>query len=371
MINLYASEFYRWGFCPGSLRLTQETDESLLYNPVSEKAELGTLMHKIAEDVLKAHFGDDKLTIVQAMKNNGVTRKHEEYDKIKYTVDYYVKEVKKYSKNYALGFLEKKEVLKFAGFRCVAKSDFLAVFFNLEEQTIKIKLFDLKTGNWNYESDGAMQLWFSALIFVLNNIQPSQKDYYISADYYIIQPNYYDENYKTFVQSEDLGLLYDVEEELGILLKDAFSDKCNPGSWCNFCKAIAICPAQESLASFSQLAQYDGDIIIEQTIEKLETLVEQKPNIEKFLKAAEEKLKEWLEAGHRLEKHEMGKGFGRRRWVDEKKVKKKLKHLGDDLYEPRKLKTPAQLEKIAGKENIKDLTETPSWNKLQKIKSDF
>jgi hypothetical protein len=59
----------------------------------------------------------------------------------------------------------------------------------------------------------------------------------------------------------------------------------------------------------------------------------------------------------------VGTGYGNRKWRDEKITEKKLKYLGEKRY-VKKLKTPAQMEKLAGKKNIEDLYTKYEFPKL-------
>ncbi len=75
-----------------------------------------------------------------------------------------------------------------------------------------------------------------------------------------------------------------------------------------------------------------------------------------FLKSVEARAHRFIEDGESVPGYKQVEGRSYRKWVDEEEVVKKAKRIRGtkvaDLYIPRKLKSPAQLEKIIGKEHI-------------------
>ena len=105
-------------------------------------------------------------------------------------------------------------------------------------------------------------------------------------------------------------------------------------------------------------------------IDIFEILLDSKKLIGTYFKAIEEMLTKHLQEGKGLKNWMMGISYGHRKWTDIKTVEKVLKHLGGDRYNIA-LKNPAQMEKIAGKENIKNLTYKIEKSKLVKRQSAF
>ena len=90
-----------------------------------------------------------------------------------------------------------------------------------------------------------------------------------------------------------------------------------------------------------------------------------------FLDAVEAYCKQEMEAGKVIPGLTMEEYSGRRRWKDAGEVAEKLAYLKDKIWEPRELKSPAQLEKIAGKENIAGLYDTPRLKRVAIQENNF
>ena len=143
-----------------------------------------------------------------------------------------------------------------------------------------------------------------------------------------------------------------------------------PGEWCKFCPAVLACPAMQARADFTNnvLTNYEPGNM---STELLETLYLIKPQVDTFYKAVETVLFDKMEAGEGFNSLTVAFTSGRRRWIDPVQVAKKLSFLGDDMFEPRELKSPAQIEKLAGKENISDLYTLPKIKKLVEREQPF
>ena len=90
-----------------------------------------------------------------------------------------------------------------------------------------------------------------------------------------------------------------------------------------------------------------------------------------FLDAVDGYLKNELESGKTISGVMLEEYSGRRRWIDEGVVMEKLAYLKDKIFEPRKLKTPAQVEKLAGKANIEGLYDTPRLKRVALAVNNF
>lgn len=100
-------------------------------------------------------------------------------------------------------------------------------------------------------------------------------------------------------------------------------------------------------------------------------IYEMKDAVETFLKALDDYLKNELESGKQIPGLFLDESNGRRRWIDTGIVAEKLAYLKDKIYEPRTLKSPAQMEKIAGRENIAGLYDTPRLKKVAIRQNNF
>lgn len=104
----------------------------------------------------------------------------------------------------------------------------------------------------------------------------------------------------------------------------------------------------------------------------LQELYLNKDNLTKYLNSIEGLLFQRMsEQGETFDKVMLTRKITKRSWTDKKQVEKKFKFLGDKIYEPKKLLTPAQIEKIAGKKNIEGLYSKPEVMKVGARKSEF
>lgn len=184
----------------------------------------------------------------------------------------------------------------------------------------------------------------------------------------IVQPRYKDEDVQKVrrwtVSKEDLLLF----KERAVDAIDAACDPsavCIAGSWCKktFCPAQGVCPALR-----------DGVVAVvdkEYTALKFPDPAKLSPEeIRKVLDAAG-MISSWAKEVHAYAKHQAAElgvkipGYkliqkkGRRAWTDEVAVENEFEHeFGDQIYD-KKLKSPAQMEKITGKDRVKELVSIP------------
>ena len=136
------------------------------------------------------------------------------------------------------------------------------------------------------------------------------------------------------------------------------------GEWCRFCPAAGTCPQLRKTALAEAQMDFDAvpiDMPLDPNDFQLPLPAEDDPEaITKALNAAPV-IESWLKAVgalgfHRLERgrsvphYKLVRGRANRKWGDEAAVKKTLAGKkgvkADDMYAPRKLKTPAQMEKV-------------------------
>lgn len=138
------------------------------------------------------------------------------------------------------------------------------------------------------------------------------------------------------------------------------------GKWCRWCYAKAICPAlrkdiADNLPAVKgkELILPDTKILTQEHVVKVLTY---KETIEKWLDAVAAYAYELVEAGAILEdetgRWELVPKRANRRWRDEKEALAAFADLGAEAFKVKVL-SPAQMEKIAGKERVAELTEIP------------
>jgi len=137
------------------------------------------------------------------------------------------------------------------------------------------------------------------------------------------------------------------------------------GSWCRFCKAQGSCPViQNSLVT--QLKEVAPQIesvfpkITELSPEQIGRALPALEVIKGFIGNLEGYALTLASKGEDIPNYSLVKGKKQRRYKDEQAVVDEFGgELGDDLYGERKLRTPAQLEKIVGKEKLNDFVFIP------------
>lgn len=132
------------------------------------------------------------------------------------------------------------------------------------------------------------------------------------------------------------------------------------GNWCKFCPAMAICKVKQAQV-------FDVVAVDEVAMPEIQTLTE--PQIAKILKLSEV-MGDWVAAVHahaeglakqgvKIPGYKLVARKGNRRWIDEAVVETAFEaEIGEEIY-TKKLKSPAQLEKIVGKDRVSEYVEVP------------
>jgi hypothetical protein len=139
---------------------------------------------------------------------------------------------------------------------------------------------------------------------------------------------------------------------------------------CQWCKAKATCPAlaeqteKALLVHFEDLTTKEAPAPGNLTDQQLQTILQHKIMIEKWLKAVEQHVVGRFESGFNFPGFKMVEGRSNRKWADEKEAEKLLRKLlgAEDAYN-KKLLTAPQAEKALGKEDkgkIRDLIVKPA-----------
>lgn len=138
-----------------------------------------------------------------------------------------------------------------------------------------------------------------------------------------------------------------------------------PGEWCgkSFCPAFGVCPAVRSTA----VAVVDEEYTALQFPDPAKLSPDQ---LAKVL-VTSKLIAEWAKAAHayattqatdfgvKIPGYKLIQKTGRRAWTDEMVVENEFEHeFGDVIYD-KKLKSPAQMEKIVGKDRVKELVSIP------------
>lgn len=164
--------------------------------------------------------------------------------------------------------------------------------------------------------------------------------------------------------------LDEFREELRAAVKRVYAPnpKAVAGDHCKFCKASGFCPALRKEAM--TIAQSSFDLIEDKgtvtlpspsslSPEQITKVLEGASLVSQWVKDVQSYAHMMAESGKKVAGYKLVAKKGNRKWTNESLVAQEFEDLfADDLFD-KKLKSPAQLEKIVGKENVDRLTTRP------------
>lgn len=251
--------------------------------------------------------------------------------------------------------VEEKFRATIAGIDCVAKSD---AFYVSKKH---VRKFDLKSGNFDYGESAGKQMSFAGRLWSYINDEGDGR----VIDTYTVQPAFYNEARRVVVSEAerfDRAAFVSFVEDIKSRQKEF-----NAGSHCKMCAAILTCPTVKNLV------QEFFDMAKKATKEDLhfKDIYMKRDAVIAFLDALDAHLKSEMESGKMIPGLTLEEYNGRRKWVDIAEVETRLAYIGGKIYEPRVLKSPAQIEKIAGKENIAGLYDSPRLKRVAIRENNF
>ncbi len=355
-IKLTASSAYRFNHCPGSVKLSENTPPDLIFRSAADAAELGSKIHDIGETSIKAVLAGKKPpTIAKLLKEHAILDKDKK-DRATTAAREYVKWFKKTLRknNGCSVFIEEKVRIHRGPFEYVFKADCLI------EAGDTLIIADLKTGNFDYTESTRYQLEFSAAVY-----QEHKKKKFDKIIGVIVQPNYFGSE-KIVEISLDVNAVFYLNGLENLIV----TDKIEPGDHCTFCNALLTCPYMRNMADIITKYSMMGNIedINDDTLQEIYLNTKQ---IKGFLTSVEGVLEAKLNGNNQYEKIMLKPSYGWRKWVDTASVEKELSDFGQDIYESKKLLSPAKMTKLVGKTRIEGLTKTPEYLKIAKRESDF
>lgn len=158
---------------------------------------------------------------------------------------------------------------------------------------------------------------------------------------------------------EVVDLLEFVEDlRLAALRTEDPNAPLNPGDHCRWCPAAGFCPALAAKVT-TQVAQAYGTALPYNPGDLAEAL-EQLPMVKQWVKSIEAFAYEEALAGRVPPGHKLVEKRATRKWRDDEATIAMLDVLGmkeEDIFEPRKLRSPAQIEERYGKKYKNELKE--------------
>jgi hypothetical protein len=332
--KLGASSMYRWSACPGSVRLCEGIESR-----TSAYAEEGTRAHELAEEILRKGFLTDTSGISQEM-----------LDAVQIYVDYCKGLI--WSGEEKISEFEAKLSLDAIHPGLFGTADF--IWYG--EMTKMLEVVDYKHGAGipvEIFEDGKpnSQLMYYGLGAMLK--YASEEIHRVKIT--IVQPRCNHPAGPIRSHEFDAIEMIDFISELTDAAKrtEDINAPLNPGEHCRFCPAAAQkCPAIQSKAV--ALAKETFSSELSYNPEKLSETLDMLPVLEAWCKNVREFAYAEAQHGRTPPRYKLVEKRATRRWkFDDHTTAESLGNL-EALWE-KKLKSPAQIEKIVGKEEVRDL----------------
>jgi hypothetical protein len=353
--NISPSQAERFFNCPGSVK---EQQKVTIIEPSTPAQLEGTAIHELAAKCLKKDIDPYETVgeIITVKTNEGSDQEFTVNDDFAFTARMY--------RNTILSILEQNKTPKSA-MQVEAKYTIPEIDKNANGTTDcsfvaghTLHVFDLKAGRGVLVSPEenkqcmyyALRPFFDARMFIneiiLHVIQPRAKE---------------GEYIKSWATSP--ARLDKFAEELKKAIK-ATRQKDAPlkaGAWCRWCRAQSICTAQ-----YDEMAKQIKPIvpaiprITDLTPEQIGRVLPALETVEQLLKQLYSHATALASKGKDIPNYSLTRTKKRRGWRDEVAVEQEFKdEFGDEIYTPPKLRSPAQLEKIVGKERVQDFVHVP------------
>lgn len=368
--NISPSAAKRWMACPGSVALCAKLPKS----PSSKNAAEGTCAHGLGENLLRG-----EITKAQLMAMEGKTVKVDEFDievteeMIDGVILYYdtvTEEIAELRKNgKAAAVVSEYEV------KAVASSIDDHVYGTCDTRIYQkgnvLKVKDFKFGFGVVEVEENEQM----MIYAISALDALKCDAFDSVELQIIQPRarHIDgpvRTWKTTVKAlrEFGGKLKAAVE----LTRTAEGQKTfESGPHCRWCDAKAHCPLNFGAIQKVTGADFTGVTspavgkslppVEGLAFDKMTAALDWEDAIDAFFKAARGRIMAELEAGRDVPGWKLVDGKeGNRKYTDEDAVEREFGAiLGEGVYEPKKVLSPARLEKVVGKGKLDAFTFRP------------
>jgi hypothetical protein len=346
--SLGASSMERWATCPASVKLSEG-----LPNPSSPYAAEGTIAHELCEIFLT-----DKSIKPESMIGESI-EPHPEVEITQEMIDavmVYVDFVEKEGKGKDIS-LEERVTLEHIDGELFGTNDCV-----IYEEFGELHVIDYKHGQgYAVEARENKQLLYYAS-------GAGHGLDYSAVRLTIVQPrcDHPDGPIRSWVTTPDRIKEFERELKLAVDETRKAKAKFQPSEkGCKWCLAKHICPALKTKALSLAKDQF-ADVVelpkpMEMTGEEISKTLKNASLIETWLKSVQKYAHTAAEAGESIEGYKLVKAKKNRAWRDSDALIEEFGDLFDDtdLYAPKKLKTPAQLEKIVGKADVARFSETP------------
>lgn len=342
---LSASGSKRWMTCTPSARLESVLPEPKRRPGAANFSEEGTTAHTLAEAKLRRHYG--QITAKEYIA---------EVDAVKAT-PYYDEEFEKYVDDYVLyvrSQIGEGDTPYFE--QRVDFSEWVPDGFGTADVVIlsehKVRVIDLKFGRGvpvDAKDNPQLRLYALGGWYKYKEAHPNVTE----VEYTIHQPRL--ESITTDATTLD-KLLDWAEHVVKPKAKKAWngSGEFVPGDHCQFCKAKPTCRARAEFLNVAAVMEFRTPPQL--TEAEVTKVLQNASKTKAWLGDVEEyALNKALEDGELPPGYTIGKTTTKRKIDDQIAAAIKLRYYGEDIYEPRALKSVSQLEKLVGKGKLGEL----------------
>lgn len=384
--RLGASHSKRWLNCPGSVQLSEQIPPS----PETIYAAEGTVAHKIAE-----HFLHNGVLTVCAKDHPLCGTVQEQGDfKVKVTPEM-VEGANLYAETIFKDMVENGllDIRYLRDARVTSSHPAVKPFLNIEKQFCiasidkelfgtndasvlvpfkKLTVYDYKYGaGIAVNPDHNEQLMFYAL-GVAEEYGGVDEVCVEEIELVIVQPRatHNDGHVRRWSCAPDILKMYAERLRNGVQATRVSNPEYKAGKWCRFCPAKRICGAvRDEINATAQMdfapvasPQYgvSPKRVADLTTDELSNILSKLPMVEDWIKEIKEHSLGMLMRGEKIPGYKCVQKRANRAWICEQTVADEFSIMyGNEIWTERKLKSPAQLEKIVGKDAVKDFVTIP------------
>lgn len=340
--TLGASAAHRWMACPGSVRLAAGMPERM-----SIYAAEGTAAHELAEKCLSpganrrdaADYIGETITVGQFS--------FEVDEAFAEAVQVYLDTVRSYltDPGDTLSIEERFDLSPHVMDGMFGTAD--AVIWKPAER--RLVVVDLKFGKgYAVEIADNKQLRYYALGALLKGNYPARE-----VEVVVVQPRAAHKDGPVRSETTDVLSLFDFQDELrtAALLTLDPDAPLKPGPWCRFCPREATCEARREQSLLDARREFAETPIREVAADELSEILAKAGEIESWIGAVKREAYRRLALGLPVAGWKLVAKRAIRKWQDDpftlgQELARKFELDEDDVYEPRELKSPAQLEKL-------------------------
>jgi Protein of unknown function (DUF2800) len=331
----------RWINCPGSIRLSAGIPDTS-----SVFADEGTAAHQAAEKILRGELREEKLIgHTETVNGQDFTIDEEAAEAIML----YVETCREYMTKAKEFIVEQRLDMTHIATDMFGTADFVA--YSEDESTVTV--CDLKFGRGVAVEADDPQL----LIYAMGAAKLFHNRGLRKIEMVVVQPRCYHPDGPVRRYKIDPADLLDHEADIIDAAKRAEKDDAalNPGSWCKFCKAAAICPAMAKVVDEAAKMEFGEPApVTAMTPKELSKTLAKVDLVEDWCRRVREYAFAEAQRGRVAPGWKLVQKRALRKWTDEDNAARLLANLGvsDDEMFSKKLVSPAAAEKLVGKKGV-------------------